>query len=166
MKLTIQIVNFRSRQFLWDCLFSIRKNLPSGIEAEVLIVNNDETDLDEIPDDIKSGTNIRVLEIRKNIGFGKAHNAGFRRSRGEYVLFLNPDTKILPGALERLLSSFGRDEKTGVVGPALVDSGNVIQSECFGACRTPLSTIMKKIIWREHQRMSPSGEVFEADWVR
>ncbi len=47
-KLTIQIVNFRSRQYLPRCLFSISADLPVGIETEVLVVNNDEEILDEI----------------------------------------------------------------------------------------------------------------------
>jgi len=165
MKLTIQIVNFKSRRYLEKCLFSIRENLPAGIEAEILLVNNDEAPLDEIAAGWKDISNLRIHEIGENIGFGRAHNAGFRNSRGEYVLFLNPDTKILPGALQALLETLERDQMISIVGPLLIDAGGKIQADCFGDRRTPLSTIRKKIYEQNEQPAGADGEIFATDWI-
>lgn len=165
MKLSIQIVNFRSRRYLRKCLFSISENLPAGNETEILIVNNDEETLDEISDDLKNKLNLQILETQKNIGFGRAHNAGFERSQGEYILFLNPDTRILPGALQALLDVFAKDEKVGIVGPILVDSAGNVQLDCFGDRHTPLSTIKKKIFKRNGRQARGGGEIFETDWI-
>lgn len=162
-------MNFRSRHYLKECLFSISENLPAGIETEVLVINNDELPLEEIGSQVCSRSNldlpISVLEINRNIGFGGAHNIGFEKSRGEYILFLNPDTKIPPGSLEKILEAFAEDEKVGIVGPLLVDSAGNVQPDCFGAHRTPLSTIKKKIFKRKDCQVNAGKEIFETDWI-
>ena len=165
MKLSIQIVNFRSRHYLERCLFSICENLPAILRTEVIIVNNDEEPLDKAIADIGSGFAVRIVEIGKNIGFGSAHNAGFRQSRGEYILFLNPDAKIAPSVLDKMLDAFAEDEKIGIVGPLLVDSAGQVQPDCFGAHRTLLSTIKDKIFERKEKQALAGEKVFKADWV-
>ncbi|MFA6193271.1 MAG: glycosyltransferase family 2 protein [Parcubacteria group bacterium] len=165
MKLSIQIVNFRSRHYLERCLFSICENLSPKIEAEVLIINNDEDALDKIGRELVNKINFQVLDLRENIGFGGAHNAGFEQSHSEYILFLNPDTKILPGALQALLDVFAKDEKIGIAGPLLVDSAGKVQPDCFGARHTPFSTIKRKMFKRSSQQARAGEEIFETDWI-
>jgi N-acetylglucosaminyl-diphospho-decaprenol L-rhamnosyltransferase len=160
MKLTIQIVNFRSRHYLKECLFSIAENLPKGLDVEIIIVNNDEDmlDLGWLPD------NATVVEINQNIGFGWAQNAGFAQSKGEYVLFFNPDAKILPGALPALLETISRDKNIGIVGPVQLDSRNQIQADCFGWEKTPISTISEKIFPGKARHIE-AAKSFPVDWV-
>jgi GT2 family glycosyltransferase len=165
MKLSIQIVNFRSRHYLRRCLFSIGENLPAILRTEVIIVNNDEKPLDRDIADIGGGFSVQIVEIGKNVGFGRAQNAGFQQSRGEYILFLNPDTKILPGALQALLNIFEKNEQIGIAGALLVDSTGKIQSDCFGSRHTPLSTVKRKISKRSKRQEIARGEIFETDWV-
>lgn len=165
MKLSIQIVNFRSRHYLERCLFSICENLPAIFRTEVIIVNNDEKPLDRAIADIGGGFTVQIVEVGKNIGFGSAHNVGFRESLGKYILFLNPDAEIAPSALDKMLGVFAEDEKIGVVGPLLIDSDGRIQPDCFGSHRTPLSTIKNKIFGRREGQMIADGKVFKTDWV-
>jgi len=165
VKLSIQIVNFRSRHYLERCLFSIWENLPAILHTEVIIINNDEEPLDRATADIGSGLAVQIVEIGKNIGFGSAHNAGFRQSRGEYILLLNPDAKIAPSVLDKMLGVFAEDEKIGIVGPLLVDSVGQVQPDCFGAHRTPLSTIKNKIFGRRERQALAGEKAFKTDWV-
>jgi len=165
MDLTIQIVNFRSRHYLKECLFSIGKSLPAGFDTEIIVINNDEEPLGDIFSGYGDGFFGHAVEINENIGFGKAHNAGFRQSRGKYILFLNPDTKIAPLSLEKLLGAFAKDENVGVAGPLLVDSSGEVQADCFGTNRTPLSTIGGKIFSRKKMVPLAGDEIFETDWV-
>lgn len=146
MDLSIQIVNFRSRHYLKECLFSIVENIPSGTEAEIVVMNNDEKPLDDIFSEYEKKFPCHVIEISENIGFGRAHNIGFEKSRGEYVLFLNPDAKILPNSLEKLLSVIKEEERVGIVGPLLVDSAQKVDPDCFGAEKTPFSIVWKKTL--------------------
>jgi hypothetical protein len=132
--------------------------------VEVLLVNNDEASLEKIADKSGEGVSLKVHEIGKNIGFGRAHNAGFAASQGDVVLFLNPDTTILPGALQALLDVF-EDQQVGIAGPLLVDAAGRVEPDCFGACKTPLSIIKGKLFPRKKQLFKQEGKRFEADWV-
>ncbi|MCX6766964.1 MAG: glycosyltransferase family 2 protein [Candidatus Moranbacteria bacterium] len=164
MKLTIQIVNFRSRHYLEKCLFSIAENLPVGIKTDILVVNNEEDSLGEIIAKLGGALDLQVHEIGKNIGFGRAHNAGFGRSQGDVVLFLNPDTTILPGALQALLDVF-EDQRIGIAGPFLVDSAEKIEPDCFGNMQTPLSMVGKKMFGFGAQPAGVDGKIFQTGWI-
>jgi GT2 family glycosyltransferase len=165
MKLTIQIVNFRSRHYLKGCLFSIMENLPAAVETEILVVNNDEDPLSGISEYFAMGAPLQILELNKNVGFGRAQNLGFQKTTGDFVLFLNPDTKILPGALRQMLDVFLKGESVGVAGPLLVDAENKIQPDCFGFHRTPLSIVGEKIFSRKKIFPERKNEIFETDWI-
>ena len=61
-----------------------------------------------------------ILQLGRNIGYGRAANAGIQECRTRYVLLLNPDIIIADESIEHLLRLAGSDlEKTAVWGPAL-----------------------------------------------
>ncbi|OGI25602.1 MAG: hypothetical protein A3J76_06010 [Candidatus Moranbacteria bacterium RBG_13_45_13] len=165
MKLSIQIVNYRSRAYLQDCLFSIRKHLPLGMESEVLVINNDKEPLEEWREDPCQEFSFSKIELNENVGFGRAHNIGSEKARGEFILFLNPDTKILPQAISKMMDIFQRHEKVGIVGPVLVDSANRMQADSFGDERTPFSIIGGKVAAQRRQPALQEEIFFEAGWV-
>jgi GT2 family glycosyltransferase len=165
MKLTIQIVNFRSRHYLERCLFSISENLPTETEAEVLVINNEKESFGETLDSWKGRLHFQIIELGENVGFGKAHNEGFKRSKGKYVLFLNPDTQVAPGALQAMQDLFEKDTNVGLASPFLVDAMGNIQPDGFGSCKTPLSTIKRKIFGNKEPQMKAADDIFYTDWV-
>ena len=69
---------------------------------------------------LTSFSNVRIIEVRKNLGFGKANNYGERYARGEYILILNPDTEPEPRAVEKLIEVLKNDDSIGIVAPKLV----------------------------------------------
>ena len=159
MFLTIQIVNYNSRGNLMTCLQSIQKNVHGIENAQIVVVNNDKEELGNFLDGFK----VEIIEKKENIGFGKAHNLGFKKSKGKYILFLNPDTKLFPGTVEKIMEVFSADEKIGIVGPIHVEDGRISDEEHFGFRKTPLSTIRTKI-FREKEK-SDRQKYFETDWV-
>jgi GT2 family glycosyltransferase len=159
MLLTIQIVNYNSRDNLKTCLQSIRENV-QGLEGlQVIVVNNDREELGNFLD----GFGVEIIEKKENIGFGKAHNLGFEKARGEYVFFLNPDTKLFPGTVGKIAEVFSADGKIGIVGPVHVEEDKISDEEHFGPRKTPLSTIGTKI-FREKEKPD-AQKYFETDWV-
>ncbi|HBB37324.1 MAG: hypothetical protein UX02_C0001G0222 [Candidatus Moranbacteria bacterium GW2011_GWC1_45_18] len=158
MLLTIQIVNYNSRDNLHACLRSIRENIPEQINLQIIVINNDKEKLEVYSEESR----VELIEKNENIGFGKAHNIGSQAAKGKYVLFLNPDTKLFPSAVEKLLSVFSKDEKIGIVGPVHMGENDISEEEYFGWQRTPLSVIRAKI-WRKRQPIP--NDVFETDWV-
>ena len=63
---------------------------------------------------------VRFERNAGNLGFVRNCNRGASLARGEYLLFLNNDAVVSPGALRALLEVFDRDPRAGVVGAKLV----------------------------------------------
>ena len=158
MLLTIQIVNYNSRKDLLSCLNSIRKNVPENLKPQIIVVNNEP---EGIGGDLGFSPNAEVIEAKENLGFGRAHNLGVKRARGEFILFLNPDTRILPGSIAQMIDIFSLDEKIGVVGPLLVgESGNAEEEHC-GFQKNPFSLVKSKIFRGANNFAKP----LEVDWI-
>lgn len=165
MKFSIQIVNFNSRDYLRSCLLSIGKTAPKDFDLEVVVINNDSELLE---DDFLRGFNnsfeVKVIEAGGNFGFGKAHNLGFKKVQGDYVLFLNPDTRVFPNSIPEILRGFAGDKKIGVVGPILVKSSGKVQLGSCGWEKTPFSIIRDKFVLSDELDEN-LNEVREVDWV-
>ncbi|RJP29447.1 MAG: glycosyltransferase family 2 protein [Candidatus Omnitrophota bacterium] len=90
--LSIIIVNYNSADHILRCIASInRLSIP---DKEIIVVDNDST-----PDDIAKLKGINYPEVKiifnhVNNGFAAASNIGYRHSKGELILFLNPDTML------------------------------------------------------------------------
>ncbi len=103
MKLSIIIVNYNTKQLLSECIESIISNPPSG-EFEIIVVDNNSSDGSRrMLENNKHGC-VKTVLSDTNDGFSKANNKGLEIAGGEFILFLNPDTKILPGTLDECIT--------------------------------------------------------------
>ena len=64
---------------------------------------------------------VNVIRSNVNLGFGKGNNYGSKFAQGDYILFLNTDTIVQKGAIEKLLNGFKQSNKIGIVGPYLLN---------------------------------------------
>ena len=109
----------------WNVRDLLRENLAQlsvyakTFPLEVIVVDNDSHDgtrdmvRTEFPE-------VRLLVNGYNAGFGAACNRGARVATGETVLFLNPDMRVAPGALERAYKELMDRPDVGLVGAKLV----------------------------------------------
>ncbi|MCD6262480.1 MAG: glycosyltransferase, partial [Deltaproteobacteria bacterium] len=88
--LSIVIVTCNSLGYIENCLDSIRTQIT--IPYEVIIIDNNSSD--GTRDFLKGLENVKVILNNENKGFSKATNQGIKLVRGEYVVFLNPDTAV------------------------------------------------------------------------
>ncbi len=122
---SIIILSFNNWPFTKTCISSIYQNTLSP-EFEVIIVDNaskQETrnSLQKLSEEYK---NLTVLNNPKNYGFAKANNQGAKLAKGDYLVFLNNDTIVSPGWLEKLLSHLQNIPGAGMVGPVTNAIGN------------------------------------------
>lgn len=119
---SIVIVNWNSGPLLERCVGSLRKH---AADCEIVIVDNasEDASLDFVQ---RSGTSL-VLRNSWNAGFAAANNQGWRASRGELILFLNPDTESLPGGVDRLAERLQKDATVWAAGGQLVDHAGTAQ---------------------------------------
>jgi GT2 family glycosyltransferase len=125
MELSIIIVNWNSVDYLRECLSSIYE-FTRDVEFEIMIVDNasPEPNVDEL---LKEFPAVRIEKSLKNLGFAGANNLGFINSTGEFVLFLNPDTKLISPAIGDLVEKIKTLPDAGVLGCKLLNSDGSTQ---------------------------------------
>jgi len=135
MILSIIIVAYRSEVEIQNCLSSIPLDI-AGVRCEVVVVNNSSSDT---TGSIVSSRYpyVKYIEPPQNLGFGKANNLGFRRSSGEVVLFLNPDTICSAKALEWCARRIISEPDIGLISPKL----ELADGSMDLACRRSIPTI-------------------------
>lgn len=133
--LSIIIVNYNAKDFLFQCLKSIeRADKPNSYE--IIIVDNCSTDNStmmikkEFPD-------IKLIENSENIGFAKANNQGIKLSQGNYILLLNPDTVVYPQTLTRPIEFLDANPDVGVVTCYVELANGKIDLACHRGFPTP-----------------------------
>jgi GT2 family glycosyltransferase len=163
MRITIQIVNYNSRRLVRKCLKLIKESPRETSSLEVIVINNDQERLDGFFQSISPLFSIKVVEINKNIGFGRAHNRGAREATGEYILFLNPDTLVPVNFFKRITGFIKSGKNISIVGAKLVDSDGIAREEYCGSTKTPFSMIGRKL---RRKNIKGGESVFcEVDWV-
>ncbi len=115
MTLSIVIVSFNTRELLARCLISIRR-FPPEVSFETFVVDNGSTD--KSPEMVAERfPNVHLIRNEENRGFAAANNQGLEIAAGEFVLFLNSDTELLPGSLDPLIMYLESNPTAGIVGP-------------------------------------------------
>lgn len=119
MKLSVIIVNYNVKYFLELCLHSVFRAL-QGFEGEVIVVDNNSFD-DSCAMVREQFPQVVLLENRENKGFSRANNQGVAIAKGEYILFLNPDTVMPEDFFRKSLAYLDAHPEAGALGPRLID---------------------------------------------
>jgi GT2 family glycosyltransferase len=140
--LSIVIVTYNVQSEVLACLRSIAAD--EGIApAEVVVVDN--ASEDGTPEAVRtSGMGVRVIDAGGNLGFSRANNLGIRATSGEYVLLLNPDTVVSPGAIPGLVRALTRHPGAAAAGPRLIDATGRAELS-FGRGTGPLGELRQKV---------------------
>ncbi|MDQ1284474.1 MAG: hypothetical protein QG620_822 [Patescibacteria group bacterium] len=130
IKLSIIIVAYKSGGHLERCVASLYQKLGDSFAWEIIIVNSDsEYDIHKAALDF---SRIKVVNHRKNIGFGPGANLGAKSAEGDFLLMLNPDTEINGENIGDVLEEFLRDENVGVIGGGIIDDAGGKQAWSAG----------------------------------
>src|SRR5437016_5097240 len=125
IKTSIIIPVFNKAAFTWQCLRSLMNEIDFS-ETEIIVVDNASTD--ETAELLAAmGDVIRVVTNQENKGFVDACNQGAALARGEYLLFLNNDTEVLPGWLRHLIETVQSDATVGAAGSMFLYPDGSIQ---------------------------------------
>jgi N-acetylglucosaminyl-diphospho-decaprenol L-rhamnosyltransferase len=137
--ISIVTINWNSGHQLRECLEAIVKSDRHEFRLDkVIIVDNASTDrsLDGLE---QLDLPLHIIRNSANQGFGAACNQGAALSEADYLLFLNPDTRVAEDSIDRAASFMDKSlaQQVGVVGIQLVDERGKIQRSC---ARFPSST--------------------------
>jgi GT2 family glycosyltransferase len=106
----------------------------------IFVVDNGSTDgtVEMLREDFPD---VRLLAFAQNRGFAAANNAAIRAGSGRYVLALNPDTRVTPGSLDRLLSLMDERPELGMCGCRLELEDGSFDHAAKRSFPTPLSAL-------------------------
>ncbi len=141
--LSIVIVSYNLRELLEECLRAVISSQLSGTSersgletdhrsliTELFVVDNASSDNSAAMVREKFPT-ARLIENKENRGFAAANNQAFAHARGRYVLMLNPDTRVKPGALETLAQFMDVHPRAGACGGKLLYADETLQHSAF-----------------------------------
>lgn len=112
MDISIIYINYNTIDLIKDSIDSVIKKT-SGLTYEIIVVDNNTQDLRLL---LSLYHNIRIVQLKENLGFGRANNAGAEIAKGDFLFFLNPDTLLINNAIKEIFDVIKRDKKAGVVG--------------------------------------------------
>ena len=119
MDLSVVIVGYKSRDPLMECLAALESG-GGPPRREIVVVDNSPGDgtaealAQRFPD-------VRMIANRENVGYARAVNQGIAATSGRYVLVMNPDCEVRPGAVATLAEHLDRHPTGAVVGPRILN---------------------------------------------
>ena len=156
---SIVIPNKDGASYLRDCVESIQEKTTWPNYEIVIVENNSETlEIFDLYKELEATYgNVRVVAWEHEFNYPKINNLGVEHAKGDYVVLLNNDTKVISPDWIQAMLGFCQQEGVGAVGAKLLypddtiqHAGIVIMSP-FG----PSSVAMPASIYQHHER----------DWV-
>lgn len=152
-ELTIVVVSYNARAALARCLESLHET-PPAVPHEIIVVDNGSTD-GAVEAVRARWPYVRVIELRVNLGFARANNVAMRGSASEFVLLLNSDTIVPPGAIDALAAALRAHPEAAIAGPRLVGPQGAIEIS-WGRMIGPWSELRQKALGRLYaHRVAP-----------
>ncbi len=128
MKLLIALVNYKTTELLMTCLDSLQNQ---DIEAEyrIIVVDNHSQDggVERLR---KNSPDVTVIANPTNNGYASAVNQAIRAFDSDYILLLNPDIEVKPGAIDAMLRFMSDAPDAGIVGGKLLNPDGTLQYSC------------------------------------
>jgi N-acetylglucosaminyl-diphospho-decaprenol L-rhamnosyltransferase len=126
---SVVIVSYESRELLARCLAALAADAGRIATLETIVVDQASSDgtaawlAAEHPD-------VRVVALPANIGFGAGNNRGAEVAGGRWLLLLNSDAFVRPGAIDELVRFAETRPAAGAVGPRLSWPDGRLQRSC------------------------------------
>lgn len=129
MDVSIVILNYKSKGLVAQCIKTIRMHEPE-CSHEIIVVDNGSADgigamlESRFPD-------VRFIASDRNLGYAAGNNLGIRAANGKYVLIMNPDITVRPGAIDAMVRFMNQNRDVGVCGPKLLKPNGKVDESCY-----------------------------------
>ncbi len=127
IELSICILTYDSKSYLRDCLDSIRTFPPKG-EYEIIVADNNSTDgsLQMLEEEYPE---IQLIRNEENLGFTKPNNQMLHLAKGDFLLLLNPDTKLVEDCFNPQLDYLKMHPEVGICIPKILNADGSFQKQ-------------------------------------
>ncbi len=109
---SVIVINWNGRDYLMECLESLRRQ--TFFDCEIIVVDNGSTDgsveilRSHFPECV-------IIPNTSNFGFAKGNNQGIKRAKGKYIALLNNDAQTESRWLEELVKVAEEDHRIGML---------------------------------------------------
>ncbi len=124
-ELSIIIITWNTDKITLSCVQTINKFLRNKIKYEIIVVDNASTD--QTQKLLKPIKNLHYIKNKTNLGFSKANNIGAKIAKGDYLLFLNSDMKLIDDSLLAMLTFYKQNKHIGIIGPKFLNPDHTPQ---------------------------------------
>lgn len=126
---TVMVVNWNTRDLLYDCLRSLEESA-GDVSREVIVVDNNSSDgsVDMVREHFPE---VKIIANDKNLGFAAANNQAIAISRGRYLLLLNSDTIVCDSAIEKTITYADQNPQAAIVGLRVINDPETVEMTCF-----------------------------------
>jgi N-acetylglucosaminyl-diphospho-decaprenol L-rhamnosyltransferase len=114
----VVVVNHNAGAALGECL----RALAAEPITDLVVVDNASTD-----GSAGAVTGAKLIRNRRNLGFATAANQGVRATSAPFVILLNPDAVVRPGAISALATALGEHPRAGAVGALVLNPDGTVQ---------------------------------------
>ena len=154
--ISIIVVSYNTRAMTLNCLAALDAALEGdGVAAEIFVVDNGSADGSAAA--VRGAfPGVRVIENARNAGFGAANNQAMRSAGGEFVLLLNSDAFVRPGAIGAMVRCLRDHPEAGAVGPRLLNGDGSLQRSCYkfpGPGRAAAEGLLLTAAFPNHRRL-------------
>jgi GT2 family glycosyltransferase len=121
-----------------DVAAALRSCAASGIaENRITVVDNgsDDGSADLVEAQFPS---VRLLRLKRNLGFAAANNLGAKQLGGDSLLLLNPDAVLVGDAVQGMLRALADDPRRGAISPRIDRPDGSLDAACRRTFPTPL----------------------------
>ena len=161
-KLSIIIISYNSKKNLKQCINSVYAKFGDGFSWEIVVVNNDEREnLSDLKIDF---SRVKLIDHKKNVGFGAGMNLGVKNSEGEFLLLLNPDTEIATDNIKEILTEFSKED-IGIIGGGIISRNGENQEWSAGREISFYDLVRNNLGMSRSKKIWNSSEKIECDWV-
>ena len=114
------VVNTNGREDVLACLDAIERTHPTGVEREVLVLDNASTD--GSADAVRArGGDVRLIALERREGKAANDSRLMREAAGRYCLLLNEDSELQAGGVAALIAALDADPRAAAAGAQLLD---------------------------------------------
>lgn len=176
VRILVVILNYGTANLVEQCLESLEPELVGGPDRVVIV---DNASPDDSADQIAATIDDRgwdgwaeLVRAETNAGFSAGNNVGAAVHDSDWILFLNSDTIVRPGAIAALMASAQEHPRAGLIGPRLEWEDERPQVSAFRA-PTPISEglrgaslgVLDRVLHRWVVRTDITSEPIPVDWV-
>lgn len=112
-EVSVIVVSYNTKNYTLAAIQSVYDQ--TEIDFELIVIDNASSDgsARAISDRFPS---VQLICLDQNVGFAKANNIGVKKSSGQFVLLLNPDTIVLEKAIDKIVDFAKDNSDYGVYG--------------------------------------------------